>query len=82
MDNASGDGSRERVRREFPAALLIENPSNLGFAAASNRGAATATGDYLLFLNSDTRIHASTLDGALSFMERHPHAGADGLPDS
>jgi|WetSurMetagenome_2_1015567.scaffolds.fasta_scaffold09674_5 GT2 family glycosyltransferase len=78
VDNASGDGSRERVRREFPAALLIENPANLGFAAASNRGAATAMGSYLLFLNSDTRVHAGTLDSALSFMERHPRAGVMG----
>ncbi len=78
VDNASGDGSRERVRREFPAVRLIENPANLGFAAASNRGAAAATGSYLLFLNSDTRVHAGTLDGALSFMERHPRAGVMG----
>jgi GT2 family glycosyltransferase len=78
VDNASGDGSPERVRREFPAVRLIENPANLGFAAASNSGAAAAAGSCLLFLNSDTRVHAGTLGGALSFMERHPHAGVMG----
>jgi hypothetical protein len=78
VDNASGDGSPEQVRREFPAVRLVENPANLGFAAACNRGAAKAGGDFLLFLNSDTIVHAGTLQGALSFMERHPAAGVMG----
>ncbi len=78
VDNASNDGSPELVRREFPAVRLIENPANLGFAAACNRGAATAAGSFLLFLNSDTLVHAGTLHGALSFMERNPGAGVMG----
>ncbi|MCU0236550.1 MAG: glycosyltransferase family 2 protein [Acidobacteria bacterium] len=78
VDNSSSDGCPEMVRREFPAVRLLENPANLGFAAASNRGAAAARGRYLLFLNSDTLVHAGTIDGALAFMERHPGAGVMG----
>ena len=78
VDNSSNDGSQEMVRREFPAVQLLENPANLGFAAAGNRGAAAVAGRYLLFLNSDARIHAGTLDGALAFMKRHPRTGVMG----
>lgn len=34
VDNASGDGSAEMVRREFPQVRLIESKENLGFARA------------------------------------------------
>jgi hypothetical protein len=78
VDNASQDGSPELVSREFPAVQLIRNPSNLGFAAANNQGAGTASGRYLLFLNSDTLVHAGTLAGAVAFMEQHPEAGVMG----
>ena len=38
VDNASSDGSAERVRREFPRVRLIANAKNLGYAAAVNQG--------------------------------------------
>ena len=78
VDNASTDGSREMIRREFPAVILVENDQNRGFAAACNRGAEKAGGEYLLFLNPDTRVYPGTLDGALDFMRAHPDAGAMG----
>jgi len=55
-DNGSTDGSIDMIRKEFPQAALIENNANLGFGAANNRGAAVASGEYLLFLNSDTTL--------------------------
>ena len=36
VDNASGDGTAEMVRREFPEVGLIVAPRNIGFGAASN----------------------------------------------
>ena len=78
VDNASSDGSREMVQKEFPAASLLENPANLGFAAASNQGAKAAAAPLLLFLNPDTQVHSGTLEGAVSFMEQHPEAGLMG----
>ena len=78
VDNASTIGSPEMVQKQFPAVQLIENPLNLGFAAANNRGAKRATGRYLLFLNPDTKVLPGTLDGALRFMEQHPEAGIMG----
>jgi GT2 family glycosyltransferase len=90
VDNASTDGSREMIRKEFPAVILVENDRNRGFAAACNRGAEKAEGEYLLFLNPDTRVYPGTLEGALDFMRAHPDAGVmgcrtlnfDGTPQS
>jgi GT2 family glycosyltransferase len=53
VDNASGDGSAERARVLVPAATVIETGENLGYGEGSNRGAAAATGDVLVFLNPD-----------------------------
>jgi GT2 family glycosyltransferase len=51
---------------------------NYGFAVANNQGAKAATSPLLLFLNSDTRVHPNTLDGAVAFMQQHPEAGVMG----
>ncbi|MBN2400226.1 MAG: glycosyltransferase family 2 protein [Candidatus Aminicenantes bacterium] len=78
VDNHSSDGSCKIISKEFPAVQLIENPANLGFAAANNQGARAAAARFLLFLNPDTLIHPGTLDGAVAFMEQHPDAGIMG----
>ena len=58
VDNASADGSRAAVRRLAPAARLVENADNLGFAAAANQGAEAASGDVILLLNPDAVVAA------------------------
>lgn len=56
VDNGSGDGSSEMVKKNFPKVKLIENKENLGFARANNQAAREAKGEYLLILNSDTKV--------------------------
>jgi hypothetical protein len=53
VDNASADGSADLVRELAPDARLIAGDHNLGFAAACNQGARSATGDLLVILNPD-----------------------------
>lgn len=53
VDNASADGTPDRVRELAPDARVIETGANLGFAAACNVGAEAAEGDLLLLLNPD-----------------------------
>lgn len=53
VDNASLDGSVEMVRANFPAVKLIANSENVGFGQANNQGAMIASGEVVLFLNSD-----------------------------
>ena len=65
VDNASGDGSAELVREEFPQVRLIALEQNVGFAAGSNIGAQAAEGEYVLMLNPDTELVGDTLTALL-----------------
>lgn len=56
VDNGSTDGTVQAVREAAPDATLLELGENLGFAAASNRGAALSSGPLLLFLNPDAVV--------------------------
>ncbi|MEE8402458.1 MAG: glycosyltransferase [Candidatus Hydrothermarchaeaceae archaeon] len=56
VDNASTDGSCEFVELDFPGVKIIRNAENLGFSGGINAGAKSASGDYLVFLNSDMRV--------------------------
>jgi hypothetical protein len=84
VDNHSSDGSAAMVRAEFPVVRVIEQPANLGYAAANNVGlrAAGCDGDqpprYVLLLNPDTLLKPDDLAEMLAFMEAHPQAGAAG----
>src|SRR5579871_1384329 len=77
-DNGSTDGSVERIRAQFPAARVIENRANLGFAKGNNVGIEAAYGDYILILNPDTIVHPGSLDRWMEYADRHPEAGAFG----
>ena len=77
-DNGSTDGSVEGVRAQFPAARVIENRANLGFAKGNNLGIREARGEYILILNPDTIIHDGSLDRWIEFADRHPKAGGFG----
>jgi glycosyltransferase involved in cell wall biosynthesis len=51
-DDGSSDGSSDSVRQNYPLVTVVRQ-ENSGPAAARNLGAAVATGDYLLFVDSD-----------------------------
>ncbi|MBK8150606.1 MAG: glycosyltransferase family 2 protein [Acidobacteria bacterium] len=74
-DNCSIDGTVDVVRREFSEASVIENESNLGFAAACNRIAANTSGEFILFLNPDTLVNSNALEAALGEMRSNRDIG-------
>jgi N-acetylglucosaminyl-diphospho-decaprenol L-rhamnosyltransferase len=78
FDNASGDGTVERVRTEFPAACVIANPVNLGFGAACNRAWQLTSAPLVLLLNPDTRLRPGALAALLAFARDHPRAALVG----
>ncbi len=65
VDNASTDGSdrytEERLQR-IPQGRLIKNQTNLFFCEGNNVGAASATGEFLLFLNFDLWLEPECLE--------------------
>ena len=68
VDNGSSDGSVDFCRTD-PRVRLIEPGRNLGFGTACNLGAADAAGDYILFLNPDTRLLRPTLRAVADVMD-------------
>ncbi|MFC1651577.1 glycosyltransferase family 2 protein [Patescibacteria group bacterium] len=69
VDNNSEDKSTEMVKEKFPKVKLIESKINLGFGGGNNEGAKKATGDYLLFLNSDTIVLHQAIKKILWYLE-------------
>jgi GT2 family glycosyltransferase len=61
VDNGSSVDPTPEAQRLLPGTRVIRNDTNIGFAAGNNRGAAAATGDYVIFLNDDTRVHPDWL---------------------
>ena len=74
VDNASHDGSVSMVQQDFPAVIIIENPSNKGFAVANNQGLAIMSGRYALLLNTDAKLTEHALVRLFVFLESHPEA--------
>jgi len=80
-DNGSTDDSLDRLQAFFGGderVSIVRNEKNLGFSKGCNRGLASATGDYILFINPDCAIRADTVARIYEVMEAHPHAGMAG----
>jgi N-acetylglucosaminyl-diphospho-decaprenol L-rhamnosyltransferase len=58
VDNGSGDGSVETLRRELRECRVLALAENSGFARGNNRGARELPGEAYLFVNSDAFVHA------------------------
>jgi GT2 family glycosyltransferase/glycosyltransferase involved in cell wall biosynthesis len=76
VDNASGDGSAERIRAAVPEVQLIESESNLGFAAGCNLGVTYAKGSVVAFLNNDARPHENWVREAVAALREDPTVAA------
>jgi len=81
VDNASWDGSADKLEDVRLPLLIIRNPENRGFAAACNQGAKGSEVDYLLFLNPDTYLNEDSLTKPVIFMEKafSQHIGIVGI---
>ncbi|MFA6271794.1 MAG: glycosyltransferase family 2 protein [Patescibacteria group bacterium] len=79
VDNASSDGSGDMVNKYFPEVKLIQNDFNVGFGAANNQGARIASGDFLLFVNSDATLQKNALIEIEKSMANTENAGAVGF---
>lgn len=78
VDNASTDGTRKLLKEEFPAVRTILNDDNRRWAGGNNQAASSATGEYLLFLNSDTVVSPGALDAWVEFLDSKPEVSVSG----
>jgi hypothetical protein len=78
VDNASADGSAAAVRDRFPGVRVLEQASNLGFAAANNVGIRASSGELLLLLNSDTIASAGAIETLVARLRAYPAAAVAG----
>jgi hypothetical protein len=72
VDNNSEDGSVQFVRSRFNSNFIkvIELDKNYGFSIGNDIGAKYAKGDYLIFLNPDTKTHTDWLKELVSVLEK------------
>ncbi len=61
VDNGSTDRSLVLIKQNYPNVKIIENSRNIGFAYANNQAAKAAEGEYIAFLNNDTRVDKNWL---------------------
>lgn len=75
VDNASTDDSVAMVKKEFPHVEIIRSAENIGYTRGNNLARGRAGGEYVLFLNSDTKMFPDTLPTMLALMESDPKIG-------
>ena len=82
VDNGSSEDPTAEALRHYPGARVVLNGTNLGFARGNNVGAEAATGDYLVFLNDDTRVEPAWLHEMMATaLRRHAAAVASFIVD-
>lgn len=72
VDNGSGDGSLEIVRRDFPWVRVIPLDENTGFARGNNVGIRESRAPFVATLNNDTIVEPGWLEAL------HAAAESDG----
>lgn len=77
VDDGSSDETEAALAR-VRGLRYHRREANGGFIAACNDGAASARGDYLVFLNNDTVPQPGWLDALLDTFDEHPGTGLVG----
>lgn len=75
VDNASADGSADKIREAFPGVQLHALDENLGFGRGSNLAAKHASGRYLVLLNPDTVVLDRAIERIVAYAESHQGCG-------
>jgi len=78
VDNASTDGTPQRLQAYAAWAELVCSPFNNGFGRGSNIGLARVRTEYTLFLNPDAVMAPAEVAKLVAFMDAHPDAGICG----
>ena len=78
VDDCSPDDTAQRLAARFPndsRVRYLRNERNAFQAYSRNRGAAVATGAYILFLDDDNVVAPTIFTELIAAFGRHPDAG-------
>lgn len=81
IDNGSHDDRTGEFQARYPAARVIRNPANLGFAGGANIGIRHALAEgaaFVWLLNNDTIVEPGTLEALVRCAQQDPAIGAVG----
>jgi len=74
VDNDEKKSIVSYLKEKFSRVIYIPN-KNKGFGQGSNLGAKKARGDYIFFLNPDTKLYEDSLDVLISFLKKNGTVG-------
>lgn len=75
IDNASTDGTPNRIREKFKQVEVIETGQNLGFGKANNIGLKRmldVNADYAFLLNQDAWVENDTIEKLIKVQQKNP----------
>lgn len=75
VDNASTDETTSVLEKAKLNIRLIKSDQNLGFGAGNQLGVNQASGEYLFFLNPDTKFRMDTLTPLVDYLAKHDQVG-------
>jgi N-acetylglucosaminyl-diphospho-decaprenol L-rhamnosyltransferase len=78
VDNASTDGSPQRLRAVDAAVTLIDTGANLGYGGGVNRGLEAAAGDHVLVLNADVVVDPGAVARLVAVLDAEADVGIAG----
>lgn len=76
-DDVSTDATKE-ISRFADNLVVCRNSVNQGFLKNCNQAAAKARGEYIFFLNNDTKVTKNWLKPMLDLLRKHPDVGMTG----
>lgn len=74
VDNHSTDGTVEMVKANYPSAIVVSLPVNIGIAGW-NKGFEIAKGEYILVLDDDSYPEKNALSIGITRMMQEPQCG-------
>ena len=74
VDDGSTDGTRQVVARYGDVVRYVYQP-NAGQIAATNRGIAEATGDYIALVDADDTLPADSVSARAAILDARPEVG-------
>src|SRR5947209_362562 len=75
IDNDEKSTIQKLLMKRFPWVTYIKSRENKGYGAGNNIGAKKAKGEFLFFLNPDTKVFKETIFELLQFMKKNKNCG-------